>query len=174
MTKAAATHYCRIIAQQTGRNIAVLRLYSVFGPYEDPTRLVPRLIITGLDGRLPPLVDPLIGRDFIYIDDVYRAFILLASQPGLEPGAIYNLGSGVQITIRQAVEVTRRLLRIEAEPVWGSMPDRTWDTHIWLSNPSKLKQQTGWKVNYSFETGLQATLDWFVHNRPLISFYKDI
>jgi nucleoside-diphosphate-sugar epimerase len=55
-----------------------LRLYSVYGPWEEPDRLIPRLIEMGKQGKYPPLVNPMTSRDFIYIDDCVHAFICAA------------------------------------------------------------------------------------------------
>ncbi|TML96096.1 MAG: NAD-dependent epimerase/dehydratase family protein [Actinobacteria bacterium] len=58
VTKAAATHLCRLAAA-TYRQVAVtLRLYSIYGPWEDPRRLMPTLVRTASDGHWPPLVAP--------------------------------------------------------------------------------------------------------------------
>ncbi len=53
-TKASATLFCRYMAQSRNARIPTLRLYSVYGPYEEPARLVPALIMSGLRGKLPP------------------------------------------------------------------------------------------------------------------------
>ncbi|MCX6356677.1 MAG: NAD-dependent epimerase/dehydratase family protein, partial [Candidatus Aureabacteria bacterium] len=54
VTKASATLFCRYTAQRAKLPIITLRLYSVYGPYEEPTRLMPTLIIKGMEGVLPP------------------------------------------------------------------------------------------------------------------------
>ncbi len=53
VSKVAATMFCRYTAASTGARIATLRLYSVYGPYEEPRRLMPTLILAGLENRLP-------------------------------------------------------------------------------------------------------------------------
>ena len=58
ITKAAATHYCQFVAVQHDINAIAVRLYSIYGPFEDPSRLMPTLIDHGLRGTLPPLVSP--------------------------------------------------------------------------------------------------------------------
>src|SRR5262249_54544793 len=63
VTKLAFTSYCRQVAASVGTRIKVLRLYSVFGPWEDPRRLIPRLIVEGFHGRLPPLASANTARD---------------------------------------------------------------------------------------------------------------
>src|SRR6266542_4306745 len=58
VTKAAATMHCRYIGQSRAVNVTTLRLYSVYGPYEEPSRLMPNIVARGLMGELPPLVNP--------------------------------------------------------------------------------------------------------------------
>ena len=114
VTKAAATLFCRYTAQSRRVHLPTLRLYSVFGPYEDPGRLLPTLIMHGLKGELPPLADPDVARDFVYVDDVVEAYLLAATVPTPEWGPIYNVGTGVQTTLRDVVEVARQVMRIAA------------------------------------------------------------
>ena len=57
-----------------------LRLYSVYGPWEEPNRLIPTLIRDAKKGRLPKFVDPNISRDFVYVDDVVEAIIMVAGR----------------------------------------------------------------------------------------------
>jgi nucleoside-diphosphate-sugar epimerase len=52
---------------------STLRLYSAYGPFEDPGRLIPRLIVHRLRGGLPPLASPDTARDYVYVDDVSEA-----------------------------------------------------------------------------------------------------
>jgi len=160
--KAAATMFCRQLARETGLRIPTLRLFSVYGPWEEPTRLIPALICRGLKGELPPLVDPDISHDFVYVDDVVDAYLLAAKNPASEPGAVFNVGTGTLTTIRQAVEVARRVLGVGPEPVWGSMANRVWDSvqHLWMADRSKIERELSWRPRHNFETGFQATVDW--------------
>src|SRR5262249_5612399 len=80
VTKAAATHYCQFTARQHNLHAVTTRLYSIYGPWEEPTRLIPTLIIRGLKGNLPPLVSPRTARDFVYVDDAVEALLQVASQ----------------------------------------------------------------------------------------------
>lgn len=52
-----------------------LRLYSIYGPWEEPDRLIPKLVEEGRKGKYPPLVNPNTTRDFVYIDDCINAFV---------------------------------------------------------------------------------------------------
>lgn len=162
--KVAATQFCRFIAQSRKLPIATLRLYSAYGPHEDAGRLIPTVIRHGFEKSLPPLVDPSIARDYIYVDDVCSAFTttanLLAASEIPEAGAVYNIGTGVQTSIEQVVEAAKRLMNIRVEPVWGSMENRRWDTSVWVANNQKAVQQLGWKPQYNFEQGLAKTIEW--------------
>jgi nucleoside-diphosphate-sugar epimerase len=160
VTKASATLFCRYTAQSKVVHIPTLRLYSVYGSYEEPTRLLPTLIRHGLRGSLPPLVNPTIARDFVYIDDVIDAYLLAATQANQELGAVYNVGTGVQTTLSEVVEMARRIMDIAAQPEWGSMPDRHWDASVWIANNQAIKQALGWEAHYSFESGFSAMVNW--------------
>ena len=172
VTKAAATLFCRHVARSRNVQIATLRLYSVYGPFEESRRLVPTLILRGFGGELPPLVSPDTARDFVYIDDVIDAYLLAASQPAPERGAIYNVGTGVQTTVREAVAVARQVLDIRAEPRWQSMPDRGWDTTVWVADNQKIRSKLAWSPRYSFEQGFRRTVDWFHANPQWQQLYR--
>jgi dolichol-phosphate mannosyltransferase len=141
----------------------VLRLYSAYGPWEDPDRLVPTLLARGLEGELPPIVSPTVARDFVHVDDVCSAFLLAAGAGG---GRVYNVGSGRQTTVAEVVELARRLLDLDAEPQWGSMPDRAWDTETWLANPERIRRELGWQARIGLEDGLARTLAWLRNEAP--------
>jgi UDP-glucose 4-epimerase len=167
--KVAASQFCRFIAQSRKLPIATLRLYSAYGPYEDAGRLIPTIIRHGFEKSLPPLVDPSIARDYIYVDDVCSAFLttakLLATGEIAEPGAVYNIGTGEQTSIEQVVDAARRLMNIRVEPIWGSMENRRWDTSVWVANNQKAVQQLRWKPEYNFEQGLAKTVEWATQAR---------
>ena len=166
VTKASATLFCRYTAQRFDLPIYTLRLYSVFGPYEEPNRLIPTLIIKGLQGKYPPLVNPDIARDFIFSEDVIRAYLFMTTA-SLPPGEIYNVGTGKQTTLRDVVEVTREIFSLNAEAVWGSMKDRNWDAKTWVANNEKLSK-AGWMPEFDFRTGYIKTVDWFKRYPALV------
>jgi dolichol-phosphate mannosyltransferase len=160
VTKVAATNYCRFIAHDRHVNISTLRLYSAYGPYEDPNRLMPTLIRQGMEGHLPPLVDPSIARDYIYIDDVVDAYIASAKN-NKEPGAIYNIGTGKQTNIAEIVDIARQTFDIKDEPKWGSMDNRMWDTNVWLANNEKAMKFLGWSPVYNIQSGFNKMANCF-------------
>ncbi|MHB8588873.1 MAG: NAD-dependent epimerase/dehydratase family protein [Candidatus Dormibacteraceae bacterium] len=166
VAKAAATLYCAQAARATGAAIATLRLYSVYGPWEEPRRFIPQLVARGLEGGLPPLASPDTARDYVHVADVCDAYLRVARGPH-GPGKVYNAGTGVQTTLRQAVALARRVLGITLEPRWGSMPDRGWDTDTWVADSSALRQDLGWLPAIGLEEGLRLTADWLAANPAL-------
>lgn len=160
IAKASATLYCRYTAQAKKMNLATLRLYSAYGPYEDIKRLMPTLIRHGLRGEWPPLVNPDTARDFIYVEDVCDACLLAAQNRPREFGAVYNVGTGIQTTMREVVEIARKELDIQAEPQWGSMAARIWDTSIWRADARKIQAELGWRPRHSFQEGFAKMVAW--------------
>jgi UDP-glucose 4-epimerase len=165
VAKAAATMLCRQRAVQHGLHIATLRLYSVYGPWEDPRRLLPTLIAYGLRNELPRLVDPDTARDFVYLEDACDALLLTARTRVVDSDGIYNVGSGVQHSLHEVVEIVRRKLGVSAEPRWGSHEARAWDTSVWVSNPMKIAQELGWQPRYTLERGVGELTAW-LHSHP--------
>ncbi|HVG55187.1 MAG TPA: NAD-dependent epimerase/dehydratase family protein [Vicinamibacterales bacterium] len=171
ITKAAATALCAV-ARNASMRIRTLRLYSVYGPFEDPRRFLPSLIVHGLRGVLPPLVSPQTARDFVYVDDVLDAFLLAARDTSSEAGAIYNIGTGVQTTIGDAVEAARRVMGIATEPAWGTMPARAWDTDTWVADTRKSREVLQWSVRHTFEDGLEKMIAWLTRDPVLRERYE--
>jgi nucleoside-diphosphate-sugar epimerase len=168
VTKAAASMLCRHSARRSNAHIVTLRLYSAYGPYEEPTRLIPTLISEGLRGEFPPLVDQDVARDYVYVRDVEDAFILAATKPNVGTGAIYNVGTGVQTRLRELVEIAKRQLCIPVAPHWGSMPNRDWDTRSWVCNNDLIGRELGWRPETSLEKGFRETTEWHVHRAKVV------
>jgi nucleoside-diphosphate-sugar epimerase len=168
ITKAAATMHCH--TQDFGMHMVTLRPYSIYGPYEEPNRLIPTLLIHGLENKLPPLVNPDVARDFVYVDDMVSA-CLLAASPDTESNEIYNVGTGVQTSIRQIVELSIELMAISAAPEWGSMENRQWDTQCWVADSQKIQSILGWKPKVSLKDGLLKMLEWFGKNHAMKKYY---
>ncbi|MBI4550160.1 MAG: NAD-dependent epimerase/dehydratase family protein [Candidatus Omnitrophica bacterium] len=172
VTKVSATLYCRFLAQKFNLPMTTLRLYSVFGPYENPGRLIPNLIVQGLQGHFPQLTHPSSAHDFVYSEDVCEAFLAAAERRGGEAGAVYNVGSGVQTTLGQAVDTVRKVLGIAEEPRWGSMPERAWDARIWVADNRKIRAELGWEPRHNFEEGFKKDAEWFAAHPEFHARYQ--
>jgi len=173
VTKAGATHYCSLMARERDIHAVTVRLYSIYGPYEDPTRLIPTLLIQGLKGKLPPLVSPETARDFVYVDDAIDAMIRIAACTDLPRGSIYNVCSGHQTAIRTVVELVKAKLGIEVEPAYSSMNRRPWDTQVWVGSPDAIARDVGWHASISLEAGIEETLSWFRRDVRRVEFYAE-
>ncbi len=141
--------------------VAHLRLYSAYGPWEEPDRLIPVLIASARHGKLPPLVHPAISRDFVYISDVCTSFILAASKMNAKLyGEAYNVGTGKKSSIRSLVNTVKRLLGVKTMPHFSSMPNRDWDMMDWYADNGKIKKKLLWKPAVTLKDGLQRTIRW--------------
>lgn len=140
---------------------ANLRLYSVYGPLEDSSRLIPNLVRSGVEGQYPQFVNPEVSRDFLYVDDAVEAFVDTAlNLLEKDYGESFNVGTGRKTTIGEVAQIARELFGIDAEPVF-SMPSRRWDVCDWYANIAKVQERLGWRPRTGFREGLQRTVEWY-------------
>lgn len=172
-TKAAFTLHCQQWAQRETRPAPTLRLYSVYGPFEEPKRLMPRLVSFGLEGRLPPLASPDTARDFVFVGDVVEAYLRVMDAALPDPGAIYNVCSGRQTSLREAVDAVRATLTIAAEPRWETIAGRAWDSTIWVGDPAKAAHGLGWRAETTLETGLRSFAEWMQREPGMLARYRE-
>lgn len=158
VSKVCATHFAQHFAKHHDLNICVFRLYSVYGPYEDPNRLFPSLLREGFNGQFPPLVSPQTARDFIHVADVCESFIEAASKAPLGKAEVFNIGTGIQTTMESLVSLVAELLDIKAKPPWGSMNPRVWDTSLWCADITKVRQVFGWAPKLDLRQGLELLI----------------
>lgn len=160
VTKCAATHACSLGAASRGLPACTVRLSSVYGPWEQPTRLVPRLVAEAREQRLPPLASPDTARDFVFVDDAVEGIVKALHAVADAPGAVWNLGSGEQTTIAQLVDLTCAVFDLDVSPEWHSYPDRAWDTTSWIADPGRARVELGWTVTTGLSDGLRAFSAW--------------
>jgi polyisoprenyl-phosphate glycosyltransferase len=161
VSKAAASGLIYYAGKRLGFGCANLRLYSVYGPYEDSSRLIPTVVACGVAGGYPDFVDPDISRDFIYVDDACEAFVDAAL--GLRQelyGESFNIGSGRKTTIADVAELAGEIFHLPGRPQF-TMRKRDWDVSRWYADPSKARQQLGWEVRTPLRSGLEKTATWY-------------
>jgi len=166
VAKSAQTLLCQHVARSQKRPIVTFRLFSVYGPFEEPTRLVPTLIRSCLKGRDLSMVSPQTARDFIFVEDVVDAYLRLGSLSKLS-GDIINIGTGRQQRLKEAVSLVKTLTQSEVKVKWGAMPGRIWDTDKWVGNVEKSHRLIGWKAQTPFREGLKKTIAWYKQNKNL-------
>ena len=157
--KSSATLYCQYESIKNNLSITTIRPFHVYGPYEEPTRLIPTLIKQLLNNKKSKLVSPNISRDLIYIDDVIDFYLLLSSKKSLI-GKIYNLGYGKKITIKMIYDYLKKITGSKVINKWNSMKNRSWDQTIWYSDMSNVKTSLRWKPKINFKEGLYKTMIW--------------
>jgi dolichol-phosphate mannosyltransferase len=164
VTKSTTSGLVYYMGKNLGVRCANLRLYSVYGPLEERSRLIPTLIVEGVNGGYPPLVDPDVSRDFIYIDDACEAFIdaALCLTPECY-GESFNIGTGKSTSIGELAGIARDLFKLDFSPPFSTMPKREWDTtSLWRADPSRAREQLGWSARTTVREGIQRTIDWYL------------
>lgn len=161
VSKVASAYLLGYYGRFKGFPCTHLRLYSVYGPWEEHDRLIPTLVRLGLQGQYPPLVDPAISRDFLYVGDSTRAFVRAAlTTCRSHPGQAFNIATGTKTSLGEIAQLAKQLFKINAEPVFGSMPNRKWDLSNWYGNPLLAQAQLGWNPRLSLQEGLARTIIW--------------
>lgn len=161
VSKVAISNYLAYMGSARNFPCVNLRLYSVYGPLEDTSRLIPNVVRSAASGTLPKFVAAETSRDFVYVRDVCEAFIFAAAKmnPGLY-GRSLNIGSGKKTTIGDLAATVKRLFDIAEEPQFGTMGGRAWDLPDWYSDPRLAKELLGWESSTTLEEGLTNTATW--------------
>jgi nucleoside-diphosphate-sugar epimerase len=160
VAKSAQTMVCAHMARSDRRPINTFRLFSVYGPYEEPTRLVSNVIRRCLEGKTLDMVSPGTARDFIHVDDVVEAYLQIG-QLSLQCGETFNIGTGVQSTVREVVNAALKATGARPRVNWGSMPARAWDTETWLADITRVRRTLKWSPKIGLAEGILKTADWF-------------
>ena len=163
VTKSTTSGLVYYMGKILGLRCVNLRLYSIYGPLEERSRLIPSLVVEGVNGGYPPLVDPGVSRDFIYIDDACEAFVDAALN--LTPdcyGESFNIGTGNSTSIGELANIARDIFGLDSPPRFSTMPMREWDTaSTWRADPSRANKLLGWSARTTVPDGLRRTLEWY-------------
>lgn len=161
VAKSAQSLLARLCSRTIDLPLVTLRLFSAYGPYEEPTRLVPRLMMAALYDEPIKMVNPHTARDFVHVDDVVDVYMNIEGLAKL-PGEILNVGTGVQSTMADMVAATETALgRKIKDLAWGDMPARAWDTDVWVADVSKLRRLTNACPTTPLREGIGKCLTWF-------------
>lgn len=162
--KAWATHYGQLLARDKHVPITTLRPTFVFGPWQPRTRFIPSVILSCLSDKPIQISNPKTVRDFIYVDDIVRAFILAADNPC--PGEVINIGFGRQMSLKEASEIILKHTKAKVEIETGII-GRSFDkpNAVWQADISKAKKLLGWKPEFSQKEAIIKTIKWFDENK---------
>ena len=161
VSKCAAAGIIYYAGKKMGFPGANLRLYSIYGPYEDSSRLVPTVVAKGAKSTWATFVAPDIARDFVFVDDACEAFVDAALNLRQHTfGDSFNIGSGVQTTIGEFALCCKETFKLDGDPPF-TMPKRAWDLPAWFADPRKAKDELQWSARTSLRDGLQKTIEWY-------------
>ncbi len=156
--KVAATHFLQMLHRTEGFPAVTLRLFLAYGPGQDEKRFLPQIIRGSLDDREFPVSAGEQLRDFCYIEDtvdaIFRCFNCAAAD-----GRVFNIASGQPRSIRELIELTRRLIG-SGRPQFGRIPYRAGENMALYADISAAREALGWTPATPLETGLKATIDW--------------
>ncbi len=159
-SKAAASLLCRQFARSEDRRLVILRPFSVYGPWEPATRLIPTAIMAALHGRDMALTPPGIRRDLVFVDDVIDS-CLAAAERDVAPGEIVNIGSGREWSNEEVVAAAEALCGRKIRVRLGEYPVRASDAPHWVAEIRKAERVLGWAPTHSLDEGLEKTIAWW-------------
>lgn len=169
VSKAASTLYCQHRGRDAKLPINILRLFSVYGPWEEPGRLMPEIMLRILRKKPLEFVSPRVARDFTHVEDIVDA-CLASLKAGGSFGEIFNISTGKQKTLADVAKTVRMNSVGPVDIRWGNYKARAYDSDIWVGDVKKAERLLGWKAKISFEDGFKKTFDWFKNNKK---YYAD-
>ena len=144
-----------------GMNTVITRGSNTFGPYQYPEKLLPLFITEAIDDRpLPVYGDGMQIRDWLYVED-HVTGIDTVLHKGVS-GEAYNIAGE---DLRHNIDVIRQLLKLLGKPesLIKHVPDREGHDRRYATNCDKLRA-LGWQRQYSFDSALEATVNWYREN----------
>lgn len=165
VAKAFSTLLCSAAWLTASMPTVTLRLFSPYGYFEEPTRLVPYVTQCFLKAEQPLLASPKSVRDFVFIEDVVSAF-LLASKTENVVGEIINIAGGKQQSVGKVVELLHELCNAKIEPRWQAVKPRASEPRKWVADITKARKVLGWKPRHGLQEGLRKTVEW--HRKRII------
>ena len=158
-SKIMAWHLCQLHARQTGKPMVTLRLFTFFGPWERPDRLIPSTIRSVLQGEEIRITSGAQTRDYTYVEDVVDAY-LRAAVMEQAVGQTFNIGSGKEYAVREVAQRIRDLMQSQAPIRVGALKSRADEVWRLCCDSSKATAILGWRPTVSFDEGLHRTLEW--------------
>ncbi|MHA1844478.1 MAG: GDP-mannose 4,6-dehydratase [Promethearchaeota archaeon] len=152
-----------LIGKTYGINTTILRFFLVYGSRQslsNPYTGVCAIFASRLLNNKPPIVfeDGLQTRDFVHVKDICQGLIL-AMEKKAARGQIFNLGSGVPITIKKVAETMTKKINPKIHPIYNQNY-RIGDIRHCVADISKVKKMLGYKPNYTFEKGIEDLIEW--------------
>ena len=168
-SKAASDHFVRAWHATYGLPVVISNCSNNYGPWQFPEKLIPLTILNALEGRSLPVYGAGANvRDWLHVEDhaVALARVLTMGQPG----ETYLIGGKAERTNLQVVEticdlIDARLGNQNRRRLITFVSDRPGHDRRYAIDPSKTERELGWHPAETFDTGLAATIDWYLANR---------
>jgi UDP-glucose 4-epimerase len=155
-----------VLAEQLCRQFDMrfvwLRLFSSYGPMDDPGWMIPHLILKLLRRERPDLTEGTQRWDYVYAADVAEAIYLTLRNEGAS--GVFNLGSGEAEPLRAVVERVRDLIDPSLPLGFGEVPFRE-DQVMHLEADTARLCALGWSPRVGLAEGLAKTVEWYRDNR---------
>jgi nucleoside-diphosphate-sugar epimerase len=138
-----------------------LRLFSSYGPGDNPSWMITGLIDRLLHGERPRLTLGEQRWDYLHVRDVARALVAVLETPTAT--GPFNLGSGVALPLRDIMESVRDMIDPRLPLGIGEIPYRPDQVMHLEADPSRLMEATGWRPQTPLADGLRETIAWHRH-----------
>lgn len=159
VAKLAACNISQAVANSAEMRFVWLRLFSSYGPKDQPTWLIPYIINTMLKGESPNLTAAEQIWDYIHVEDVAAAIFSVTEN--FNANGIFNLGSGNGVPLKLIIEKTRDLIDPSIALNLGVIPYRKDQVMHLQANIDRLTNATGWKPKIDINAGLLETVNWW-------------
>ena len=153
--------------------ITIVRPFNTFGPRQSARAFIPTIISQLLNGKEEiQLGDVTPTRDLLFVKDTVRGFEAIANTPELI-GQEVNIATNSEITIKEVAELLINKINPNAKIVLDETRLRPEKSEVFrlFGDNTKLKSNTNWETQFTFDEAIQETIDWFSKKENL-SFYK--
>lgn len=139
-----------------------LRLFNVFGRYEDIHRLLPHLVDQWRRGQPARLTHGGQVRDFNDVDDIAEAYRLALVCPPAACSAVYHIGSGRGTSVREFAAMVRAAMHVSGEIEFDVAETRDRHVPALVSDPALAMSVLGWRPVNNLELRIRAAVDWWL------------
>lgn len=161
-SKASADMFVMAYHKTYGLPVVITRCSNNFGPYQYPEKLIPFFISKLLKNeKVPVYGDGKNVRDWLYVEDHCRAIDLALHKGRI--GEVYNVGGHNEKT---NIEITKIVLEKlgKDETSIEFVEDRLGHDRRYAISNDKIRAELGFEPNYTFEKGIEATINWYLNN----------
>ena len=161
--KASADLFVMAYHRTYGLPVTISRCSNNYGPYHFPEKLIPLVISRALnDEEIPVYGKGENVRDWLYVTDHCSAIDLVVRK-GRE-GEVYNIGGHNERTNLDVVKTILKALD-KPESLIKYVTDRPGHDLRYAMDPTKIETELGWKPEYTFDTGIPVTIQWYLDNK---------